>query len=95
MVFSRPKWEEGEGLAVVDKDIKKVGEKVREGLSPNQKSILELIAKDPMISAQQLAQIVGISSRKIEVNIAKLKRRGRLKRIGPDKGGHWEVVTLG
>jgi len=91
VVFSRPKWEEGEGLAVVDKDIKKVGE----GLSPNQKSILELIAKDPMISAQQLAQIVGISSRKIEENIAKLKRRGRLKRIGPDKGGHWEVVTSG
>ena len=64
-------------------------------MSPNQKSILELIAKDPMISAQQLAQIVGISSRKIEENIAKLKRRERLKRIGPDKGGHWEVVTLG
>jgi len=56
---------------------------------------LELIAKDPMISAQQLAQIVGISSRKIEENIAKLKRRERLKHIGPDKGGHWEVVTLG
>ena len=95
MVFYRLKWEEGEGLAVVDKGRKRVGEKVGEGLSPNQKSILELIAKDPMISAQQLAQIVGISSRKIEENIAKLKRRGRLKRIGPDKGGHWEVVTLG
>ena len=99
VVFYRPKWEEGEGLAVVDKGRKrvgeKVGEKVGERLSPNQKSILELIAKDPMISAQQLAQIVGISSRKIEENIAKLKRRERLKRIGPDKGGHWEVVTLG
>ena len=84
---------------VVDQGRKRVGEKVGEKggerLSPNQKSILELIAKDPMISAQQLAQIVGISSRKIEENIAKLKRRGRLKRIGPDKGGHWEVVTLG
>ena len=25
-------------------------------------------------------------------NIRKLKADGRLRRVGPDKGGHWEVV---
>jgi len=39
-----------------------------------------------------LAKIVGISERKIKSNIAKLKQKGMIKRIGPDKGGHWEFV---
>jgi ATP-dependent DNA helicase RecG len=38
-----------------------------------------------------LAIIVGISERKIRENIKKLKSKGFLKRIGPDKGGHWEI----
>lgn len=60
-------------------------------MSSNQHKILEIISQDPMISAQQLAKMVGISQRKIEQNIAKLKTRGRLNRVGPDRGGHWEV----
>jgi ATP-dependent DNA helicase RecG len=28
----------------------------------------------------------------MEWQIAKLKKEGRIKRIGPAKGGHWEVV---
>ena len=44
------------------------------------------------MAAPELAEIVGISERKIEQNIATLKKMGRLKRIGPAKGGHWEVV---
>jgi predicted HTH transcriptional regulator len=37
-------------------------------------------------------EIVGsLSSRSIERNIRKLQEQGRLRRIGPAKGGHWEV----
>lgn len=71
----------------------KVGEKVGENLTDNQKLILELLLRDPYMAARELAHHVGISSRKIEQNIAKLKERGILKRIGPAKGGHWEVLT--
>jgi predicted HTH transcriptional regulator len=39
-----------------------------------------------------LAEEVGISSRKIEENIARLKESGTLRRIGPTKGGSWEVL---
>ena len=31
-----------------------------------------------------------ISENNIKENLAKLKKKGLLKRIGPDKGGHWE-----
>ncbi|MFA6032771.1 MAG: ATP-binding protein, partial [Myxococcota bacterium] len=34
----------------------------------------------------------GVSTRSIERNLQQLILRGRLKRIGPDKGGHWEVT---
>jgi ATP-dependent DNA helicase RecG len=70
----------------------KVGEKVGERLTENQRKILEAILENPQISAKKLSVLVGISSRKIEENISKLKEKGLLKRIGPDKGGHWEVL---
>ena len=28
----------------------------------------------------------------IDKNLTKLKERSILRRVGPDKGGHWEVV---
>jgi ATP-dependent DNA helicase RecG len=51
-----------------------------------------LIRRDPAVSARELAETVGISPRKIEENISKLKEKGPLRRIGPDKGGYWKVV---
>ena len=54
--------------------------------------ILWLIKDNPEISAKEMAYIVNRSSRTIERAIAKLKKEGRIKRIGPDKGGHWEVM---
>ena len=55
--------------------------------------ILELIKTVPEISAEELALNIGISSRAVEKQIAMLKKKGLLKRIGPAKGGHWEVTS--
>jgi len=73
----------------IEKVIEKVGEKVTE----NQKRILEQIAKNKCITIKRLSESVGISERKTQENIKKLKDKGLLKRIGPDKGGHWEVLS--
>ncbi len=72
--------------------VEKVVEKVVERLSVNQQKIVDVVAKDPAISAQALAVLIGISHRKTQENLAKLKDMGVLKREGPDKGGRWEVV---
>ena len=82
---------EKDGVKVGEKDGVKVGEK----LTLNQQKIMEFIAGDPFISAKKLSETVKISQRKIEENISKLKARGLLRRIGPDKGGHWEAVRQG
>ena len=70
----------------------KVGEKVGEKVTDNQRQILFVLAENPHASAKTLAGTVGISVRKIEVNLRKLRERELLKRVGPAKGGHWEVL---
>ena len=51
-----------------------------------------LIKEDPYITTKQIADAIGLSTRGIEENIKKLKKQGRLRRIGGDNGGHWEVI---
>ena len=54
--------------------------------------ILKLAAENPNITTTEMADILGISRRAIAKQITHLKESGQLRRIGPDKGGHWEVV---
>ena len=70
----------------------KVGDKVGETLSANQEKIIELIKTNSFISANNLSKEIGISQRKVEENMRKLKEINRIKRVGPDRGGHWEVI---
>ena len=39
-----------------------------------------------------MAKALNLTIDGIDWNVRKLKKAGKLKRIGPDKGGHWEVV---
>ena len=73
----------------------KVGEKVGENtgdMTESQRRILALLQQNKRLSARALAEQIGMSSRKVEENIAKLKMLGYLRRIGSAKGGHWEVI---
>ncbi|MBE0637938.1 MAG: winged helix-turn-helix transcriptional regulator [Bacteroidales bacterium] len=72
--------------------VEKVVEKVVENLSENQKQIIELVRRDMYITAFVIAKEIGISHRKVQENMAKLKEMGILKRIGPAKGGHWQII---
>ena len=54
--------------------------------------IMELIAQDSTISTEEMAESIGISRKGIEWQMARLKTEGLVRRIGPAKGGHWEVI---
>ncbi len=43
------------------------------------------------ITTTEIADILGISRRAVAKQIEKLKNEGKLRRIGPAKGGHWEA----
>ncbi|MBA7588113.1 hypothetical protein ES708_30163 [subsurface metagenome] len=55
---------------------------------------MSVLKATPYITIKELAEIVGISPKGVEWQIAKLKKEGRIKRMGPDKGGHWEVMKM-
>jgi Fic family protein len=54
--------------------------------------ILELLSASPELAIPRLAASLGKSESAIERAIRKLREAGRLARIGPDKGGHWQVL---
>jgi len=63
----------------------KTREKTRE-------KILRAIMAAPTISTAELAVMTGLTTKGIEWNLKKMKADGLLKRIGPAKGGRWEVI---
>lgn len=72
-----------------DESTKETGKKSSEKSS---EKILRLIKENNKISAGELSDKIGISPRAVEKQISKLKSEGYLKRVGPNKGGHWEVL---
>jgi len=63
-----------------------------DGSPKSSEKILLLLRAEPKLAAREIAQRIGISSRAVEKQIAKFRQGGRLRRIGPSKGGHWEVL---
>jgi ATP-dependent DNA helicase RecG len=39
-----------------------------------------------------MAKKLNISTRAVEKQIAKLKKEAKIRRVGPDRGGYWEIV---
>ena len=47
---------------------------------------------NPQITTQEIADELGVSRRAITKQITNLREQGIIRRVGPDKGGHWEVI---
>jgi ATP-dependent DNA helicase RecG len=64
----------------------------QEGSQKSSQRILALVAGRPEITIEEMAAALKISPRAVKKHLSNLKGKGLLKRVGPDKGGHWEVV---
>ena len=53
---------------------------------------MDYLRNDKQLSAQKIAEQLGLGSRSIEKNIKKLKSFGILIRHGSPKNGYWEVT---
>ena len=73
---------------------RKSGQKkvVRKSGQKNADRLLGLLKDRPQSTQGDMVAIVGINRSAIQRHLSNLKAAGRLRRIGPDKGGHWEVV---
>ncbi|MDR2581245.1 MAG: winged helix-turn-helix domain-containing protein [Fibromonadaceae bacterium] len=54
--------------------------------------ILALIRGNPEISMQGIADLIGLSEDGVKYQIRQLKNKGLIRRTGPDKGGHWQII---
>jgi ATP-dependent DNA helicase RecG len=56
--------------------------------------ILAALDRDPKASRTVLSKILGdITVDGVKYHLERLQTAGRLRRIGPAKGGHWEVLS--
>ena len=67
-------------------------EKWTKKLGENEIKIIELMKENKYVTTKELSGHIKISTTAIDKNISKLKKKGILKRIGPAKGGYWEVI---
>jgi len=54
--------------------------------------IMRLLGTHPEMTLREVALRIGKSIRAVERASVKLVKAGKLKRVGPKKGGHWEVL---
>ena len=54
--------------------------------------ILAFLQQNPTATITKLSEVLGLTTRAIEKQIASLKASGRLQRIGSARKGHWEVL---
>jgi len=53
--------------------------------------ILDAIKSNFKITQNELMEVTSLTRRGVEWNLAKLKEKGIIKRIGSAKGGHWKI----
>jgi len=54
--------------------------------------ILTLLRSNPKATAQKMALALDVTDKTIKRHLKTLREQGRLRRVGSDKAGHWEVV---
>jgi ATP-dependent DNA helicase RecG len=53
------------------------------------------MSKNKEITIPELAELIGVTTRAIEKQIEKLKKTKKIRRVGADKGGYWEILNAG
>jgi predicted HTH transcriptional regulator len=61
------------------------------GINETQQKIVALMVENPTITSGEIAELIGITKRQIELNISKLKSLGIIERKGARKNGQWIV----
>lgn len=88
-VFHNPKLEEGGQKGWSEKVVRKGGQK----LTSKQMVVLDLIKQNPYATRKELSEKLGIYESAVQKHLDTLKKKEAINRVGPDKGGHWEILA--
>ena len=85
------------GGDVVENIVENITENIVDGivekLSTTRAKIVRIIWKNPNATAQSISKEINIASRNVQEHLRKLQEQGVIRRIGPDKGRHWEIIA--
>lgn len=57
--------------------------------------IIEILTLNPQASREEIAKdLANITEEGVKYQLNKLKKQGKIERIGPDKGGYWKVKEI-
>jgi ATP-dependent DNA helicase RecG len=84
-------------VKTTEKTTEKSGEKTRVKtekipVGPTAIAIMQAMQHNPTITIAELAGNLNRSTSAIEKQVAKLRDLEHIRRVGPDKGGYWEVL---
>ena len=65
---------------------------LKDTLKGTQKTIVEIIISNPNVTIPEVARQLNLNPRGIAKHFKVLQDKGVIRRVGPDKGGHWEVI---
>lgn len=66
---------------------------INDGINEVQKRILSIISKNPYITQKDISLLLEISLRTVERNVADLREKNKIRRIGSNKNGYWEIIS--
>jgi ATP-dependent DNA helicase RecG len=68
--------------------VRKGGQK----LTAKQAGLADLLRRSPEITRKEIAGELRINEAAVHRRLDVLRQKGVLRRVGPDKGGHWEIL---
>ena len=66
---------------------------VQKSVQKSAQKIVDFISENPNITTQEMANLLGINRSIVARHIKTLQEKGIIQRVGPDKGGHWEILS--
>ena len=78
---------------LTNNDINYINGGINGGINEVQKRILSIISKNPYITQKDISLLLEISLRTVERNVANLREKNKIRRIGSNKNGYWEIIS--
>lgn len=71
---------------------KKERKRVKTTQETTQERIVSLLRNDPGLTRKVIAEKIGITPDGVKYHLGKLKKAGKIKRIGSTKKGQWKII---
>ena len=80
------------GTETTQKTTQEIESGTESGTENTKDKIIQLILSNPQITSRAIAKELDMALSGIAKHLHNLQATGRIRRVGPQKGGHWEVI---